>query len=244
VAISPTDLDMTDFAWMPDSRSLLVDYTVRGEGGQRLDAFDIIGLDGHVIRRVPVDTPLRASGMASITVFPNARMAIMAATPADTPNAPADLVKLDLDSGMTSVVLHAPPDDLATPVYLSDHELVVTGGLVVTATQEANGWAGVIELTTQKIRMVTGPDQIVGAAAALPAAKEVVYEAAPGATPFRARGVWRVLLTGGEPSLVVQADVVSPSVSPDGEWVLVTEVGTPVAGGALRLVPVHPPLRR
>jgi hypothetical protein len=45
VAISPTDLDMTDFAWMPDSRSLLVDYTVRGEGGQRLDAFDIIGLD-------------------------------------------------------------------------------------------------------------------------------------------------------------------------------------------------------
>jgi len=244
VAITPTDLDMTDFAWMPDSRSLLVDYTVRGEGGRRLDACDIIGLDGHVIRRIAIDKPLRTSGTASIAVSFNARMAIMAATPADAPDAPADLVQLNLDSGATSILLHTPPDDLATPVYLGDHELVVTGGLAVTATQGANGWAGVVDLTTRKIRRLTGPDQVVGVAAALPAGKEVVYEAAPGSTPFRARGIWRVPLTGGEPSLLVQAEAMSPSINPDGEWVLVTEVGTPVAGGALRLVPIHPPLRR
>jgi hypothetical protein len=232
VAVTPPSLKASDFAWMPDSASLLVSYHVDSH-----DDFAVLRLDGTKVRDVIPQDALRNDFENGIAVRPDGKVALVAAMPPGTGARAAHLVQLDLTDGKTSNL--TPTSDLSEdlPSYVDEHQVVYVSSMLNSPDYAPQ--LKLLNLDSGHARTLSDTSQFVRSASVTHPASVAIYDAfasGGGGSP----SMWSVSLDGKAPVHLVGEGYTWPSVDQSGSWVLVTEVGSPGRRGGLRLLPVKP----
>ena len=232
VAVSPPSLKASDFAWMPDSASLLVSYHVGTH-----DEFAVFRLDGTKVRDILPQTELRNDFENGIGIRPDGKVALVAAMPTGAGAKAARLVELDLTSGKTTNVTTSSDLSEDFPSYIDEHQVVYVSGKLNSPGNPPQ--LKLLDLSTGQTRTLSKTRQFVRSASTSHAPTQVIYDA------FASGGgsqlsLWSVSLGGEAPVQLTGEGFTWPSVDFSGHWVLVTEVGSPLHPGALRLLRVTP----
>jgi Tol biopolymer transport system component len=230
--ITPTRVDATDFAWLPDSHRLLIAFRRHPQDpldGARSERFALFDTQGRLLRRIAVDRPLRVES-TGLAVGPGGRTAVLAAAGPGTLDVPTDLYLLDLATGKTVRLTSTPSLSETNPVFVSRSTLAVTESLDM---RSANGVIALLDLATGRARRLTPRTQYATAAAAWPRRARILYSAAD--RDGSGRGLYAVAPSGLHRKLVLGGAFNYPSVAPDGRRVLVSVTGQPGAFGRLGL---------
>lgn len=232
VAVTPPSLRASDFAWMPDSASLLVSYHVGTH-----DEFTVLRLDGTKVRDILPQTGLRNDFENGIAIRPDGKVALVAAMPPGAGARAARLVELDLASGKTSNV--TPTSDLSEdfPSYVDENHVVYVSGMLNSPDYAPQ--LKLLDLDTGQTRTLSDTRQFVRSASVAHTPSRAIYDAfaSGGGGPL---SLWSVSLDGKAPVHLAGEGYTWPFVDQSGTWVLVTEVGTPGRRGGLRLLAVKP----
>ncbi|MDQ6712779.1 MAG: hypothetical protein M3Z28_06265 [Candidatus Dormibacteraeota bacterium] len=230
MGVTPSSLQASDFAWMPDSASLLVSYRVDTH-----DEFIVLGLDGAKVRTILPQTEFRNEFENGMAVRADGKVALIAAMPAGTGAMAAHLVELDLLSGKTTNL--TTPSDLSEdyPSYVDERQVVFVSGMLNSPDYAPQ--LKLLDLSTGQTRTLSEARQFVRSASSAHTPRQVIYDA------FASGGgsqlsLWSVALDGKTPLQLTGGGYTWPSVDSSGHWILVKEVGSPVHPGALRLLPV------
>jgi hypothetical protein len=179
--ITNTDLDVTAFAWMPDSQSLLVAYAEpRRVLGQSLDApthtpLAVVALDGTVTKRINVTPQLRV--WYGISVRQDGAIATIGGGPPGPAGFDFDssLWTIDLSTGDTSEL----PVNTNGPIFDPSY---IDGEVVVAMVNGPDGIGGTddnhlvaVNTTDSTTWRVTPTDDQVTAFSVRPCAGTVVY---------------------------------------------------------------------
>jgi Tol biopolymer transport system component len=230
--ITPTRVDATDFAWLPDSHRLLIAFRPHPRdplGGARSEKFGIFDLQGRPLRRIAVDRPLRVES-TGLAVAPDGRTAVLAAAGPGTLDVPTDLFRLDLATGKTVRLTKTPTLYETNPVFVSPSTFALSESVDM---RSANGAIALFDLATRRARRLTPRTQYATAATAWPHHAQILYSASE--RDGSRRGLYAVAPTGLHRKLLLGGAFDYPSTSPDGRRVLVSVTGQPGAFGRLEV---------
>jgi hypothetical protein len=225
VPVTPEGMNALDFAWMPDSRSLLVAY-----GPFRKPArFAILDLNGRLIRQVPFkgDFTVVERGM---TVRNDGAVAVVSATRPGIREQSSDLLALDIRSGDYKNLTDTPNLSEASPSYIDPGHLVFVAGVPVFVAGEPNGWVGFLYLRDGSTHRLSASDQVVRSVTARWGADAAFFEAFQEGNRA-SQAIWTVGLSDGRTRRLISEQVTYPSV--DGDDALVAT--SMVDGAILRL---------
>lgn len=230
--VTSTRIDATDFAWLPDSRRLLIAFRRHPRDpleGARYEQFAIFDLQGRLLRRVAVDRRLRVES-TGLAVAPDGRTAVLAAAGPGRLDVPTDLFRVDLATGRTVRLTNTPTVYETNPAFVSPSALALTKSVEL---KSANGAIALLQLATRRALPLTPPAQYATAAAAWPHHRQILYSASDRAGG--SRGLYAVGLSKLRRRLVLGGAFDYPSASPDGRRVLVSVLGQPGAFGRLEV---------
>ena len=219
-ALLPEGSGAHEVAWFPDGDRLLV--AARDQVGSA-DALLVVDRDGEVLDRVDPEKPTRIeSGMA---VAPDGKTAIVSRQAPGLTDTPADLVRIDLSTGDLSSISNTSDVSETFPVFLTPERIVFSQGALVDAAGP-NGSLTVFDLVTGERDMVTPPSHIAGTASAVDETTLIYFAVDEGAG--HEASLWKLdLENGSEPKEIPGGEGRYPSVSSDGEQVLVLSAPTP-----------------
>jgi hypothetical protein len=218
--VSAKGIEPTDFAWMPDGKSLLISDRSPDGSGDRLVVYD---LSGKRLRVVP--TKLRFQAGNGMAVRPDGKVAVVAAQEPSDFDIPSDLVEVDLSTGGSRNLTSTPDLAEELPVYVDNETLVFSAGKIVGLTQGPNGWIGVLDVGSGAVRRLTPDDQAAGSAAVVGGGSAVVYDAFP--PPNRdQQALWWVPLSGGQPTMLFPLDGRRPASFANSNTILYAKTGT------------------
>lgn len=228
VPVTDPDLLPSDFAWMPDSSSLLVAF---GPATKRTQ-LAVVDLAGKILRLVPIELSFGVN-QSGMTVNRKGTVALVSASAAGPLDTPADLIQLDLQTGMATYLTRTPDVHETWPQYLGGDEVLFTAAVLSTSVEVSGGWAGILDTRTGNTKRITGDGFSVETATAAPSGSLIVFDS----YPFR--GLWSLKLTSNAPpEKVANGRVRWPSFRPDGNAVLAKEIGSPTESGDLLLIDV------
>jgi hypothetical protein len=221
--ISKTDVLVSDVAWFPDSKHLLLAWVKFGEdGAETPQRFSIIDARGHTVRDVPYRGNLIAAEDASLTLLPDARHVLLGMRPVGQWTALGDVTEVDLESGAARAVLASPGVDETSAKYLADGRMVLRARTTDVWGQRTNR----IELfnprsnrRTVVSRASEGPSRF----ALLPGPPAVVVYYSTGGDGSTL-GLWAVNLEGGTHRRLSEEPFHNPTADPDGRHVLVARL--------------------
>ena len=226
-----------DFAWMPDSQELLVASQI----GHRRDQLGIHDLNGALIRRVHVDRPFVCdeTGMA---VSPDGRYALVSISrpkPSPTEFDTTALMRVDLSTGVSELLTGFGTHDEAWPVYIDPTHIVLAQNTVVDVFGRSTNEQIVSLDLARGVKTVLMSDRSFGKESVRPGSPLVIFDRLP---IDQSVGLWAIPRSGGAATPVVSAPGIGwPSLSPDGRWVLATNVGSPGSDDGLTLYPIQGP---
>lgn len=235
----PANSYATNFDWMPDGTSILVAYHTSGTMPMA-SRFAIIGIDGKLERDFAPSEPLFSE--RGIAVRSDGAIAIFAAQQPSEAALPNDLYTLDLANGNTNRLTDSPTADESYPSYLSDKDVVFTGGVSTTTAPAAgpNGWIGTLHLRTGVVDRLATEGQTVGSASTTFGGAWVVYDAFPDNRRSE-QAIWRRRLSDGGAQLLLKGPYRFPHVSVDGKRLLVTRIaGSPNETTELQVIKMKP----
>jgi hypothetical protein len=220
-------MKVLDFAWMPDSKTILVAY-----GRVATPALlAIIDLEGTVVRQIPFADDLTVE-LQGLAVRADGQAALIAGNAPSSQSTPTDLYLVDLGNGQTQQITSTPDITEITPSFVDSEHAIVTAGRTEPSTTGPNGWAALIDLNDGTSRRLTSPDEVVTSTTAAWSASTAFYDA----FRFGNRGdqaIWQIDISpDAQPQQVLAEDVSFPSVDASGEAIVVTDVAT----GRLELI--------
>jgi Tol biopolymer transport system component len=224
-AVTPADVQASDYAWMPDSQSLLVSYRV----GDR-DELAIYTLGGRLVRGIHPTIAFRNEFDNGMTVSHDGKVAVVAAMPPGSGTKTAELVRVDLATGEARNLTNTPDLSEDYPSFVGDARLIFVAGVPNSPTAAAPKLL-VLDLGTMATRVLSQPSQIIRSAWGGYTGK-VVYETSVGDGNFT---LWTTGVDGGQPERLQGTGYTWPALDPTGRWLLVSVIGTPVRHGSLRL---------
>lgn len=226
--VTPPDVDVTSFTWMPDSRSVLVAARIGDH-----DELVVYDLRRKLLRRIPMVRPLRTDGgmAAAETGLHTVEVTVVAsAAPPGSGEAILDLVRIDVATGRVGPITATPEESESDPGFVDSQRVVYSSGRNVGIGQGASGRIGVITIDGTAPRWVTSDDVIAGDPTVTADHTQVLFD---GTTVGRQdRGVWMVFVDVGVPVRRVHDGPTPAVLDPTREWLLVT------APPGLRLVAV------
>lgn len=228
--ITPTAIDATDFAWLPDSNRLLIAFRPHPADplqGARSERFAVFDRSGRRVRSIRLDRPLRVES-TGIAVAGDGRTAVIAAAGPGRLDVPTDLYTVDLATGGTRRLTKTPSRSEINPVFVNSSEIAFTAAADPKA---ASGSIAMLTLSGGAVRTLSLPDQYATAAALWPAKSALLYSGF--GRDDGDRGLFSVPIAGGKPHLVLSGEFDYPSLSPDSRLVLVSVVGHPGGFGRL-----------
>jgi hypothetical protein len=170
--VSAKGLEPSDFAWMPDGKSLLISDRPFGGSGDRLAVHD---LSGKRLRVVP--TRLRFQAGNGMAVRADGKVAVVAAREPSDFETQTDLVEVDLSTGESRNLTSTPDLFEGSPAYVDNDTVVFDNGKIVGLTQGPNGWIGVLDVGSGAVRQLTPDEQAAGNPAVVGDGSAVVYDA-------------------------------------------------------------------
>jgi hypothetical protein len=228
VPVTPSTMQASDYAWMPDSRCLLVSYRV---GNQ--DQLAIFDLDGRIVRKLRTTTAFRNEFDDGMTVRSDGKTAIIAGMAPGQGTEPTDLLEVDLQSGRVTALTHTAGISYFFPNFADSHDVVLVAG-TANSPDAPSPELRLLDRTTGVMRKLSQSSQAVVSASAPYGLKEVVYEVFGG---YGNSSLWLVPIPDGIPRELQGHGYLWPSLDPTGQWILVGEVGTPSSPGGLKLIP-------
>lgn len=241
--ITPRDIDVADFAPMPEADAILVSYKPSSdeltEGPDPpFSSFAIYDLSGR--RLQTIKSPRKwIDAQAGMAVRPDGRMAVVGSLTRD--QLQADLVEFALDGSMMRNLTNTAKSCEGPGQYLDSETLLFDSGICATAGGPEDGWIGTMNLRTRAVRKLTPDSQVAATPSAAPGSDLVVYEAYPTEGIREERGIWAIRPDGSERRLLLPVSGVYPSLHPKGDRVLYLEVGAPGEPGRLRLATLPTP---
>lgn len=228
IATTKRSVAPSDFAWMPDSESVLVAYG-RPSAPSKLGIFD---LDGELVRDVPLAKSFRAE-LTGMAVSPDGSFAVVSAMQAGGEEHPAELLEVDLRTGSVRNVTDTPTVSEEWPVFVRADELILTARTIARGSSDPNGWVAALSLATGTQRRLTSPGLVVDSATARFGGDDAIFNIG---LFGQEKGLWSVPLDGGAPERVISVDRVRwPTLTPDGKGLLVKVVGSPTRPGGYEI---------
>ena len=229
-AITSGDILPTDFAWMPDSKKLLIAFrgnTLDDEGRLQevTDQFGIFDLRGKLLSEVTLQTPVsirqgmsvRSDGVVAVVAM--APPGIDAQVDAD---AQVDLGEITLHTGAVRNLTNTPQDDEDQPLYLTDQRI-----LFVTSTETEVGFVESLDLVTgARTRLTPKSHDVVDFSASL---KNGLLVFSGTQVPERGEGdgLYYMKLEGGPVRRLGKTEWTAPAFLPNGLRILVVDPGHP-----------------
>lgn len=199
-----------DFAWMPNSKALLIAYG-NVPGADRLAEFD---LSGHIIRRIPVRKRFMCNE-AGMTISSDGKRAIIAA---QHPSASQEPIYLQWVNLRTGAVTYLPGKPIGgDPNILSSDKVAFVGqtGIDIAVM--------VLDLGTGRARWITPLTQTVDSLGAGHPHGVLIYGLL---SDDPHPGIWLTGIEHGPPVQVhAGADLVDPVLLPSGNAALAVDVG-------------------
>lgn len=232
VPVNPPGTEPTDFAWMPDGNTLLISDRSQDDSGDRLAVYD---LHGKRLRTIPAT--LRFQAGQGMVVRKDGEVAVIAVSEPGQFDTYTELVEVDLLTGATRNLTNTPEVAEDWPVYTHDGQLLFRGGVLLSDAEGPNGWIGVLDLASGRVQRMSPPEQAAGRPAVVFGGSVVLYDAFP-PPERREQALWLVPLAGGEARRLQLVNGSLPAAHPNGDKVLVAEVGVPGSPGGLRVIPL------
>jgi hypothetical protein len=229
VPLTPGTLDVSDFAWMPDSASLLVASHV----GQS-ETLAIYGLDGVRRREIAADRAFANDFENGMTVRSDGSVAVVSAMPPGDEVRPGVLLEVNLTSGGTRALIAGDGFNRTQPVYVSPDRLVYVEGKLDVSP----GTLYELTLSTGQRRRLSTAVEAVGVVSGAEGSRTVIYTSESSGTTGGVKLMAVDLGSGGRTPLTAR-DVSRPALDPSGKWFVATDIGTPSERGhILRLLQV------
>ena len=186
--VTPPDVEVSGYAWMPDSASFLVAH-----GPLARDDLSVFDLKGRQVRAIDLDVAIEIQG--GLTVRADGKVAVVAAEAPSIMTEPSDLLEVDLDTGRTRPLLSTPDIDESEPVFVGE-QIVIEEWPRVDAPRRP-GYVSLFDPSTGRVERRTPDGMSIFGFAPSPDGRFFVLDAS---THGRQDRMYRAVPTeGGEP---------------------------------------------
>ena len=222
-SVGPPDGTALSLGWHAAGEQLLLEYSPE-LGSSTPSRFAVLDRSGTVVGEI-VPSVEGSGGFGVLAVEPGGDYFVWSAQAPGETDEPADLWKVDLESGEAQRLTDTGGVAERWPRFVDSEIIVYLAGIATFEFGRDNGWIEALDLESGEKRRMTPEDQVVLSLDVDPTGRWVIYSAYSGDDRSQT-AIWYVDARNvDEPRLLVERAVQRVSTSHDGRRILIQRAG-------------------